>query len=489
MAPAALDPADVERVRRDRAVRLLFESDEICVGEFHCSPRDWRWSSENCADEGHFVVFPGTTVQIAPAGSEPVVTDQNQVMLYNRDQTYHRRLVDPRGDHCVFLLVAAGLLSEVLPGAETQSGFRFPVTHGPVRASAYLLQRLLVRGLRTEPAPSNDRMQLEEAFYLLLGRVLTDALCLRHVRAAREQTERMHAGVVEDTKLLLASRLGENLSLGEIARAVFTSGFHLARIFRRHTGFGIHEYRDQLRLRLALDRLFDPSTELSSLAHELGYASHSHFTSSFRRVFGAAPSAFRKRSSAAEHRSLYETLARRRAASVPVTRIVGASFTSNQGGTMATKAIPEGYHTLTPYLAVHDAAKAIEYYKKAFGAKERVRMEAPGGTIGHAELEIGDSLVMLSDPFPQANTKPPTELGGTSASVFMYVEDVDAVVKQAVDAGATVTMEVADQFWGDRFGTVSDPFGHTWSIATHVEDLSPEEIAERGKAAMAAMSS
>jgi len=156
---------------------------------------------------------------------------------------------------------------------------------------------------------------------------------------------------------------------------------------------------------------------------------------------------------------------------------------------MATKAIPEGYHTLTPYLAVHDAAKAIEYYKKAFGAKERVRMEAPGGTIGHAELEIGDSLVMLSDPFPQANTKPPTELGGTSASVFMYVEDVDAVVKQAVDAGATVTMEVADQFWGDRFGTVSDPFGHTWSIATHVEDLSPEEIAERGKAAMAAMSS
>jgi PhnB protein len=156
---------------------------------------------------------------------------------------------------------------------------------------------------------------------------------------------------------------------------------------------------------------------------------------------------------------------------------------------MATKPIPEGYHTLTPYLAVDDAAQAIEYYKRAFGAKERVRMEAPDGKIGHAELEIGDSLVMLSDPFPQATTRPPKELGGTSASVFMYVEDVDAVVKQAVDAGATVTMEVADQFWGDRFGTVSDPFGHVWSIATHVEDLTPDEIAERGKAAMAAMSS
>jgi PhnB protein len=156
---------------------------------------------------------------------------------------------------------------------------------------------------------------------------------------------------------------------------------------------------------------------------------------------------------------------------------------------MAVKPIPEGYHTVTPYLAVDDAAAAIEYYKKAFGAKERVRMNAPDGKIGHAELEIGDSLVMLSDPFPQASTKPPKELGGTSASVFMYVEDVDAVVKQAVDAGATIEMAIANQFWGDRFGTVADPFGHLWSIATHVEDVPPEEMAERAKAAMAAVSS
>jgi PhnB protein len=154
---------------------------------------------------------------------------------------------------------------------------------------------------------------------------------------------------------------------------------------------------------------------------------------------------------------------------------------------MATKPIPDGYHTVTPYLAVDDAARAIEFYERAFGAKERGRMETPDGKIGHAELEIGDSLVMLSDPFPQASTKPPKELGGTSANIFMYVEDVDAAVKQAVDAGATVTMEVADQFWGDRFGTVTDPFGHTWSIATHVEDVPPEELAERAKAAMAEM--
>jgi PhnB protein len=156
---------------------------------------------------------------------------------------------------------------------------------------------------------------------------------------------------------------------------------------------------------------------------------------------------------------------------------------------MATKPVPDGYHTVTPYLAVDDAADAIEYYKKAFGAKERVRMDTPDGRIGHAELEIGDSLVMLADPFPQSTTIPPSQLGGTSAGVFLYVEDVDAVVKQAVDAGATITMEVADQFWGDRFGSVKDPFGHSWSIATHVEDVPPEEMAERAKEAMASMSS
>ena len=155
---------------------------------------------------------------------------------------------------------------------------------------------------------------------------------------------------------------------------------------------------------------------------------------------------------------------------------------------MAVKPIPDRYHTVTPYLAVDNAAEAIEWYEKALGAKERGRMEAPGGAIGHAEIEIGDSVVMLSDPFPQASTKPPKELGGTSMSIFMYVEDVDAAVKEAVDAGATVLMEVADQFWGDRFGTIQDPFGHTWSIATHVEDVTSEEMAERAKAAMAEMS-
>jgi PhnB protein len=154
---------------------------------------------------------------------------------------------------------------------------------------------------------------------------------------------------------------------------------------------------------------------------------------------------------------------------------------------MPVKLIPEGYHTISPSLTIDGAAEAIEFYKRAFGATERSRMPMPDGKIAHAELEIGDSVVMLNDPFPRSPLKSPNELGGTAVSVFLYVEDVDSVVQDAIDAGATVTMPVEDQFWGDRFGTVSDPFGHHWGIATHKEDLTPEEIAERGREVMASM--
>jgi PhnB protein len=154
---------------------------------------------------------------------------------------------------------------------------------------------------------------------------------------------------------------------------------------------------------------------------------------------------------------------------------------------MAVKPIPEGYHTLTAYLAVEDADKAIEFYKDAFGAQEMIRMPTPDGKVAHCELQIGDSKLMLSDPFPQSSVRPPVERGGTTASIFMYVEDVDASFEQAKKAGAQVVSELEDMFWGDRFGTLSDPFGHVWSIATHTEDLTEEEIAERSKAAMAEM--
>ena len=154
---------------------------------------------------------------------------------------------------------------------------------------------------------------------------------------------------------------------------------------------------------------------------------------------------------------------------------------------MAAQAVPEGYHTLTPYLPVDDAAAAIEFYGRAFGATERGRMLGPDGKIAHAELQIGDSVLMVSDPFPQATSRPPKELGGTSTGIFMYVESVDDVFRKAVDAGATPNSEPEDMFWGDRFGSVTDPFGHAWQIATRVEDVPPEEMEERAKTAMAAM--
>jgi PhnB protein len=144
---------------------------------------------------------------------------------------------------------------------------------------------------------------------------------------------------------------------------------------------------------------------------------------------------------------------------------------------------------LRPYLLIDGAAQAIEWYEKALGARERYRLAMPDHKIAHAELELGDSVLMLCDPLPQFEGRPPTELGSTSVQVFMYVEDVDAAVKRAVDAGATRGTEVTDQFWGDRLGTIADPFGHVWVLATRTENLTPEEIMERARAAAAAMGS
>ncbi|MEA2320420.1 MAG: PhnB protein [Solirubrobacteraceae bacterium] len=155
---------------------------------------------------------------------------------------------------------------------------------------------------------------------------------------------------------------------------------------------------------------------------------------------------------------------------------------------MSVNPVPEGHHTVTPYLAVDDAAAAIEFYGRAFGATEQGRMTGPDGSVAHASIQIGDSRVMLSDPYPQGSARPPKQLGGTTCVMFLYVEDTDAFYRRAVDAGATATMPPDDMFWGDRFAQVGDPFGHVWQIATHKEDLSAEEMAERGRQAMAQMS-
>ena len=149
--------------------------------------------------------------------------------------------------------------------------------------------------------------------------------------------------------------------------------------------------------------------------------------------------------------------------------------------------VPAGYHTATPYLVVNDADSAIDFYRKAFGAQEIMRMQAPGGKIGHAELKIGDSMIMLADERPGGSGKSPKSLGGSTASIFLYLEDVDSTFKQAVAAGAKAEMQPQNQFWGDRFGQLSDPFGHLWGLATHIEDVAPEEMEQRAREAMTQM--
>jgi PhnB protein len=146
---------------------------------------------------------------------------------------------------------------------------------------------------------------------------------------------------------------------------------------------------------------------------------------------------------------------------------------------MAVKPIPDGYHTATPYLIVDGAAQAIEFYKQAFGATVSLRLDMPDGRVGHAEVKIGDSIIMLADEFPEIGAKSPKSIGGSATSILLYVEDVDARFNQAIVAGATAERPVKDQFYGDRSGTLEDPFGHKWSVATHTEDVSSDEMQRR----------
>jgi PhnB protein len=152
---------------------------------------------------------------------------------------------------------------------------------------------------------------------------------------------------------------------------------------------------------------------------------------------------------------------------------------------MSVKPIPEGYRSVTPYLVVKDCARAIDYYKKAFGAVEKMRMDGPEGKISHAELRIGDSMIMLSDEMPGSGMRAPQAANAPAVAIFLYVENVDKVFQQATSAGGKTEMPLADMPWGDRYGKLTDPFGHAWALATHKEDVSPQEMARRTKESMA----
>jgi PhnB protein len=163
----------------------------------------------------------------------------------------------------------------------------------------------------------------------------------------------------------------------------------------------------------------------------------------------------------------------------PKKRAARAKVAKKAPAKKAVAPIPAGHPAVSPYLIVEDATRALEFYKKAFGAKELMRHAGPDGRIGHAEVRISDSIVMLADEHPEVNARSPKTIGGTPVSLHVYVKDVDAVARQAAGAGARITRPVQDQFYGDRSGTLEDPFGHQWHISTHIEDVSPAELRRR----------
>jgi AraC family transcriptional regulator len=264
----------------------LFSSPLFGIAEFACPPQDEAWSDVNVIEsESPLVVFPHMPVGIRPDGAAAVLATPNLVMLYNPGQAYERKLHDARGDECIYVALHPQAVEELeADGGAIREG-RMTATHAPADRIAYLRQHLLGRHLR---GAKPDALLVEETTMRLVRSVVRQ---LPQPAARREGTSSSHVALTESAKELLASSLAEPLGLHDVAARLGVSPFHLARVFRSRTGFSLHQYRTQLRLRLALERLPESAGALTSLAFELGFASHSHFTDTFRREFGIAPSA------------------------------------------------------------------------------------------------------------------------------------------------------------------------------------------------------
>jgi len=281
---------------------ILHRSSTVALGEFRISARDRRWQEVNRADDGHLVVFPGTSVWIAQAGRRPIVCDPSLAVLYNRDQVFRRGLIGADGDHCMVLIVSPDLLDTA---ADAHAGRivdpeRAPFRVGWVQVGArlYLRQRLAVAAARRPIDPldlEGELIDLVDAVVAAIDPRATGPGARpggnrQHGRAA---TRRAQAELVDAARIALAARLGERLSLDELAGLLSSSPFHLARIFRAATGTSLHAYRDELRLRASLERIAESSSPLTAIGLDLGYASPSHFSDAFRRRFGIAASEVR----------------------------------------------------------------------------------------------------------------------------------------------------------------------------------------------------
>jgi AraC family transcriptional regulator len=268
---------------------VLLESAGLRLGQFGCGPESARWGSENRIESWPHVVFPGTSVVIRHVGWEPVLANRNHVMFYNAGQRYHRSLHDAAGDHCHFVEVAPPVLAEL---AGSDRDVRFPFSQGPGDGRLYALVAAVVRHLAHD---NPDELLAAESLAHAVAASVAAAFAFHGVRRRGRGPSgtAAHRTLVEQAKELLTETAAERLSLSDLGRRLHTSAYHLAHVFREGTGFTLHGYRTQLRLRIALERLRHTDTDLSALAHELGFASHSHFTDTFRRAFGVPPSALR----------------------------------------------------------------------------------------------------------------------------------------------------------------------------------------------------
>jgi len=268
--------------------RTLYRSNGLHLGEFRCSPDSELWQGENVIGDAPHIVFPRTSVVIRHAQSEPVLANRNHVMFYNAGQRYWRRLHDTSGDYSHFVEVTAELLAEVSDG---DGPIDFSFSHGPAEGRLYAIVALVVRHLSQERP---DELLVEESLARAVERSLAAASAFHRSRRPRRRPRpALHRELVEQAKELLTETATDRLSLTDLGRRLHASEYHLARVFRAGTGFTLHGYRTQLRLQIALEQLRRPDTSLTALATDLGFASHSHFTDTFRRAFGVPPSALR----------------------------------------------------------------------------------------------------------------------------------------------------------------------------------------------------
>lgn len=277
---------------------LLFKSRAMQIGRFRCPPSHPHFENTGPIRYGHLLVFPRTAVCITHVGGEPIIATPNVVMFYNVGQEYRRNKLSERGDFCDWFAFCPTLLADAIrpyePSVMDTLERPFQLTHGPTDAHSYLLQRLIVEHLSQNVPP--DPFYVEEMMLAVLSRVVRQSYHRHGITPApaSSATRRAHATLAHEIKHLLASHFRDALSLEQIATHVHASSYHLCRVFRQQTGQTIHHYLTQLRLRTALEQLPDSNTHLTTVALDLGFSSHSHFTHAFRRTFGFTPSALRR---------------------------------------------------------------------------------------------------------------------------------------------------------------------------------------------------